>query len=234
MTDSTAQTKMKALVVSRLLLGDINDWRTFEQERETAAKILNRRAARSVSSQIGRSYHDLSTETQKFILKNFDRCDYKELARLCDAVKPGIGLYLRLGEFEKLFFALAESVKRRFPFYAHVSISTFGLQFEFPEHHFWNDMDAAFEDLKETRQRIYDLAVTDANMKGKRNDIAPLLSTRECTKAVAYVGSPALRGLFARSGFMIVVPARLASLSRRRPGRVRYGTKPWPVWGSSP
>ena len=50
------------------------------------------------------------------------------------------------------------------------------MQFEFPEHHFINDIEAAFEDLKETRQRIGDLGVTDANMKGKRNDIAPLLS----------------------------------------------------------
>ncbi len=91
-------------------------------------------------------------------------------------MKPGTGLYLRLDEFEEAFFALAEPVKRRFPFYAHVSISTYGLQFEFPEHHFINDMEAAFEDLKETRQRIGDLGVTDANMKGKRSDIAPLLS----------------------------------------------------------
>jgi hypothetical protein len=150
MTGSTAQTKMKALVVSRLLLGDLDDWKTFEQERETAGQILNRRAARSVSSQIGKSYSELSTETRKFITRNFARCDYNELARLCDAVKPGLGLYLRLDEFEKSFFALAEPVKRRFPFYAHVSISIFGLQFEFPEHHFLNDLDAAFEDLKET------------------------------------------------------------------------------------
>jgi len=58
MTGSTAQTKMKALVVSRLLLGDLDDWKAFEQERETARQILNRRAARSVSSQIGKSYHE--------------------------------------------------------------------------------------------------------------------------------------------------------------------------------
>jgi hypothetical protein len=150
---------MKALVVSRLLLGDIDDWNAFERERETAGKILNRRAARSVLSQIGRSYSGLSTETRKFITKNFARCDYNELACLCDAVKPGPGMYLRLDEFEKTFFALAEPVRRRFPFYAHVSISTYGLQFEFPEHHFINDMDAAFEDLKETGQRIDALGV---------------------------------------------------------------------------
>ena len=144
--------------------------------KDTAERVANHHAARSVSSQIGRSYRELSAEMQKFITKNFARCDYDGLARLCDAVKPGIGLYLRLDEFEKSFFALAEPVKRRFPFYAHVSISTYGLQFEFPEHHFISDMDAAFEDLKETRQRIDALGVIDVNMKGKRDDIAPLIS----------------------------------------------------------
>jgi hypothetical protein len=175
MTDSNAQTKMKALVASRLLLGDFDDWKTFEQERETARKILNRRAARSVSSQIRRSYHELSAETRQFIEKNFARCDYNDLARLCDAVEPGIGLYLRLDDFEAALFALAEPVKRRFPFYAHVSVSIYGLQFEFPEHHFINDIDAAFEDLKETRQRIGDLLLTDANVKRQRDVIAPLI-----------------------------------------------------------
>jgi hypothetical protein len=126
---------MKALVASRLLLGDFDDWKTFEQERETARKILNRRAARSVSSQIGRSYGELTAETRQFIEKNFARCNYDDLARLCDAVKPGVGLNLRLDEFEASLLALAEPVKRRFPFYAHVRVSIYGLQFEFPEHH---------------------------------------------------------------------------------------------------
>jgi hypothetical protein len=149
-----AQTKMKALVVSRLLLGDMTDWKSFETERETARKIVNRRTARSVSSQIGRKYRDLSSEMRHFIERNFARCGYDDLARLCDEVKSGFGLYARLDEFERKFFPLAEPVKRRFPFYAHVVISTYGLQFEFPEHHFMGDLDAAFELLKETREQM--------------------------------------------------------------------------------
>jgi hypothetical protein len=175
MTNQNAHTRMKALVVSRLMLGDINDWETFDREREIAGKITNRRTARSVSSQIGRSYRALSVETQKFIANNFIGCDYDGLARLCDAVKSGAGLYLRLDEFEKSFFALAKTVKRRVPFYAHIRISTYGLQFEYPEHHFLSDIAAAFEALKETRQRIEELGVTDANMKRRRDDIAPLV-----------------------------------------------------------
>lgn len=176
MNTANAQTRMKALVTSRLLLGDIDDWRVFEQERDTAGKIANRHAARSVSTQIGRSYRELSTETKKFISQNFIHCDYSDLARLCDAIETGIGLNLRLDEFEKAFFRLAEPVKRRFPFYAHVSISVWGLQFEYPEHHFLQDLDAGLDDLEETRLRLAALGVTDANMKSKRDDIMPLIS----------------------------------------------------------
>ena len=149
-----AQTKMKALVVSRLLMGDIPDWETFESERETAGKILNRRTARSVSSQIGRNYRDLSIETRKFIEENFVRCDYHDLARLCDEVRPGSGLSTRLDEFEKTLFPLAVSVKRRFPFYAHLNISTYGLRFEFPEHHFLRDIETSLPELLDTRARL--------------------------------------------------------------------------------
>lgn len=176
MATPNAQTKMKALVASRLLLGDINDWKTFQNERDTAGKIANRQAARSVSSQIGRSYGDLSAEMTKFIAANFTGCDHDGLARLCDAIRIGHGLYLPLDEFEKSFFRLADAVKRRVPFYTHVSISTYGLQFEYPEHHFIEDLNAAFEDLKETRKRIADLGITDSNMKGRRNEIKPLVS----------------------------------------------------------
>jgi hypothetical protein len=149
-----AQIKMKALVVSRLLLGDIPDWRTFDNERKTADEIVNRRAARSVSSQIGRNYRDLSTETQKFIKKNFSHCEYHDLARLCDEVKSGSGLSTRLDEFENTFFPLADRVKRRFPFYAHVSISTYGLRFEFPEHHFLQDIEISLPELLDTLARL--------------------------------------------------------------------------------
>jgi hypothetical protein len=201
MTTANAQTKMKALVASRLLKGDINNWVVFEQERETARKIANRHTARGVSSQIRRGYRELSTEIQRFIAKNFSRCNYSDLAYLCDAIEPGIGLHLRLDEFEKAFFPLAESGKQRFPFYAHVSISVWGLQFEYPEHHFLQDLDAGLDDLKEVRLRLNALGVTDANMKSKRDDIAPLISrekfiSRSVISAAFSLAEAFLSGLF--------------------------------------
>jgi hypothetical protein len=126
----SAQVKMKALVISRLLMGDISNWTVFDRERQAAGQIANRRAARSVASQIGRSYSGLSTEIKKFIEANFVNCGYDELASLCDEVRVGAGIFLRLDEFEKNYFYLSNSVKNRFPYYAHVHVSPYGLQFE--------------------------------------------------------------------------------------------------------
>jgi len=196
-----AQTKMKALVVSRLLLGDIPDWQTFESERETASKILNRRTARSVSSQIGRSYRDLSTETRKFIEENFIRCEYEDLARLCDEVKSGSGLSVRLDEFEQTFFPLADSVKRRFPFYAHVSISTYGLKFEFPEHHFLRDIEASLPELLGTRLNLEPFIKQSPDAKHDSGSVAALVArekflSRSIVSAAFSLVEAFLSGLF--------------------------------------
>lgn len=196
-----AQSKMKALVVSRLLLGDIHNWMQFEQERNTAAKIVNRHIARSVSSQIGRRYRNLSAETARFISNNFDSCGYDELARLCDAVKSGSGLYLRLDEFEKRFFPLAERVKRQFPFYAHVSISTYGLKFEFPEHHFLRDIETSLPELLDTRSRMIPFMRPDDNTKHKSDLVAGLVArerflSRSIVSATFSLVEAFLSGLF--------------------------------------
>ena len=198
---TTAQIKMKALVMSRLLMGDITNWVAFEKERTTANQITNRRTARSVSSQIGRGYRELSTQIQDFIGKNFIRCDYGDLARLCDELKAGSGLSLRLDEFENKFFPLAESVKHRFPFYAHVHISTYGLRFEFPEHHFLRDIETSLPELLETRLRLVPFAGPDFDSNRERNLVAGLVAkekflSRSIISATFSLVEAFLSGLF--------------------------------------
>jgi len=171
-----AQIKMKALVVSRLMMGDIPTWQAFESERETASKILNRATARSVSSQIGRSYRDLSVETERFIEANFVGCKYQDLARLCEEVRPGIGLSCRLDEFERAFFPLANPVKQRFPFHAQVNISTYGLQFEFPEHHFLRDIEISLPKLVDTHSRMAPFMTSHHIAKRDRELIGDLVA----------------------------------------------------------
>jgi hypothetical protein len=196
-----AQIKMKALVMSRLLLGDIPDWRAFANEREAAGKIFNRAIARNVSSQIGRNYRDLSIETRKFIETNFRRCEYDDLARLCDEVKPGDGLSIRLDEFEKAFFPLTDSVKQRFPFYAQLGISTYGLQFEFPEHHFLRDLETAFPELLDTHRRMLPFMQSNHNAKRDRELIGGLVArdkflSRSIVSATFSLVEAFLSGLF--------------------------------------
>ncbi len=167
----SAQIKMKALVVSRLMMGDITNWTTFERERVTASQIANRRTARSVSSQIGRGYRELSKEIQNFIANNFIRCE------------------------------LAESVKHRVPFYADVHISPYGLKFEFPEHHFLRDMETSLPELLETRSRLASFSRPEFDSKRQRDLVGRLVAkekflSRSIISATFSFAEAFLSGLF--------------------------------------
>lgn len=200
--------------MARYCLGDIRDWQTFENERKTADEVVNRRAARRVTSQIGRNYRALSTATQK-LEHNFARCEYNDLARLCDEIKSGSGLSTRLDKFEKTFFPLADRVKQQFPFYAHVSISTYGLRFEFPEHHFLRDIETALPELLDTLARLTPFMTPSADTK-RDSDLVARLVAREKFLSVTFSLVEALNVSF---GSLLwekntAVKSRLRRLSR--------------------
>jgi hypothetical protein len=200
-TPIPAQTKMKALVVSRLLMGEISSWAAFEHERKTADQITNRRIARSVSSQIGRRYRELSKEVRNFINENFTGCDYADLARLCDDMRLGAGMSVRLDEFEKQYFPLSESVRSRFPCYAHVHISTYGLNFEFPEHHFLRDIETSLPELLETMAQLAEFRREDSDAKLERTLVASLVAkenflNRSIISATFSLAEAFISGLF--------------------------------------
>jgi hypothetical protein len=125
-----------------------------------------------VSSRIGRGYGELSKEIKYFIHANFVRCEYDDLARLCDEVRARRGLFLPLAEFEKQFFPLAQSVKQRVPFYAHVHISPFGLQFEFPEHHFLKDIESCVPELLGALSALAPFTQAEFDAKRDRKPVA--------------------------------------------------------------
>jgi hypothetical protein len=198
---AAAQIRMKALVASRLMMGDLPNWAAFEKERNTAGMIANRRTARSVSSQIGRGYRELSTETKNFIDRNFLHCGYDQLARLCDEVETGIGLSLRLDEFEQNYFPLAKAVKRQFPGYAHVHISMYGLQFEFPEHHFLRDIETSLPELLDTRSRLATFTGPELDVRRDRDVVGELVAkekflSRSTISATFSLAEAFLSGLF--------------------------------------
>ncbi len=201
MRHSNASERFKALVAARLLMGQFDSWEVFEQERAAARQVVNRRAARSVSTQIGRSARDLSTETQAFISENFVDCDYARLANLCDKIPSGSGLYLRLDEFERQFFLLTDRIRSCVPTYAHVSISTWGLKFEFPEHHFLRDLETALPELLEVKSRLVAFRTSGSNPREEPGQVADLIArenflSRSITSAAFSLVEAFLSGLF--------------------------------------
>lgn len=174
--EANAQLRMKALVAARLLLGDFHSWDDFQTDRTKAQNIPNRQVARRVAAQIKRTYRDLTLETSKFISDNFENCGFKELAQLCDEVQIGQGIYLRLDEFESRYFNLNDRIRRRFPFHAHISISTWGMQFEYPEHHFIRDLESAIITIAEMRPKIDEFRNRIRDPKKEQQQLADLVA----------------------------------------------------------
>ncbi len=85
---------------------------------------------------------------------------------------------MRLNDFEDTFFPLASRIKREFPLYAHVSISIYGLQFEFPEHHFLRDLRSALKYLEMAKSHIAPFRQGHLNPKTQRDEIAEHISQR--------------------------------------------------------
>jgi hypothetical protein len=154
MTEPPATRTMKALVCSRLMMGDFKDWEHFVSEREFARQIRNRRQARSVTSQIGRDYKKIKEHVRHFISQHFENATEKNLADLCETIPVPYGLHETLLDFENKHFSLSSKVKSKYPIYAHISISYRGLQFEFPEHHFLNDIEVLFLYLQENEKLL--------------------------------------------------------------------------------
>ena len=129
------------------------------------------------------------------------RCSFSDLARLCDKIEVGVGLSTRLDQFEKDLFPLAESVKRRFPFYAHLRISTYGLQFEFPEHHFLRDIETSIQELLDTRSQLNLFMRPDFDLMHERERVAGLVArerflSRSIISATFSLAEAFLSGLF--------------------------------------
>ncbi len=157
-------------------MGDFRDWDQFNSEIAVARKVSNRRTARSVMSQGGRRYNQITSEIKAFIEKNFVDVTVAQLAALSDELENGVGLSMRLSEFESQFFKLALAVKERHPAHCHVRISFWGLQFEYPEMHFLNDMKAGIEQLSKISAAIRPFAKYERDPKSAQIELAALVS----------------------------------------------------------
>jgi hypothetical protein len=116
-------------------------------------------------------------------------------------MEVGSGLSLRLHEFEQKYFPLSESVKRHVPAYAHVHISTYGLQFEFPEHHFLRDVETALPELVDVRSRLGAFTGPESDSRRDRHLIGGLVAkekflSRSIISATFSLAEAFLSGLF--------------------------------------
>jgi hypothetical protein len=92
-------------------------------------------------------------------------------------------------------------VKGRVPSYAHVHISTYGLQFEFPEHHFLRDIETSLPELLETRLHLARFGGPDFDVKCERDLVASLIAkenflSRSMVSASFSLAEAFLSGLF--------------------------------------
>jgi hypothetical protein len=106
-----------------------------------------------------------------------------------------------LDEFEGKFFPLAEAVKRRVPAYAHVHISTYGLQFEFPEHHFLRDIETSLPELLDMRSRLATFTGPEFDSRRDRDLVGGLVAkekflSRSVISATFSLAEAFLSGLF--------------------------------------
>jgi len=161
-----ASIKLRALVCARLMIGDFHNWVSFSSERSRASEILNRRVARHVFSQLPISYRETQARLSEFIHSNFVNCTAEQLAKICDSVQPSEGgLNIGIIEFERNFVQIDDHVEISCPFHSNVSISLWGLKFEFPEHHFLNDLEWSLTETVQAERDANELLTSVVSVK---------------------------------------------------------------------
>ncbi len=154
-----------AAAVGRLMLGEVTSWNEYVSvgRRELHALPRKRLKAGSVDVKLR-----LNSEIDDFCRKNFRGMTIKKLAGLYDQVQPPYGLKAPLVEFEERVAKLNDVVTKHCPKHATVSISLWGLQFEFPEDHLSKDLRLhvrnareANESLKKMRGKSHALLLRD-------------------------------------------------------------------------
>ena len=96
---SAAQTKMKALVMSRLLMGGHQQLGRFrEGAKDGRPNYKSPYCPERFFHKSAAAIASCRRRSKNFIARNFVGCKYAEIfARLCDAVEIGVGISLQLG-----------------------------------------------------------------------------------------------------------------------------------------
>lgn len=131
------QNANKAAAVGRLMLGEINSWQEFLDTETVDLSSLPRKKLKSGATDVKAR---LNKEIENFSKKNFEGINQKKLVMLYEEVKSYRGFELPLIDFEEKFFKIKKSVYKGCPSHLTVSISLWGLKFQFPEEELSKDI----------------------------------------------------------------------------------------------
>lgn len=127
----------RAAAVGRLMLGEIDSWDDYVSVKDQNLESLPRRKLKSGAFDVKSR---LSKHISKFCNQNFAKMTESKLALLFLEIQPPHGLRIPILEFEGRFSRINENAKRGCPDHTTVSITLWGLQFEFPEDHLAKDL----------------------------------------------------------------------------------------------
>lgn len=185
-----ASVTLRAVVCCRLMMNDFSSWDGFLDEYKFATRVSNRKQARSVGARIGKSYGMLKSETTKFIEENFESASATDLIRIADDLIRDRRIFLPLKEFEDEYLRISNSVKYQLPVHSFVSVSLWGLQFDYPEHNFINDLKISIVELDSVSKSVNGLAEGAINLRSDRASISTQISKQKffsrCVVTAAY------------------------------------------------
>jgi len=144
--------------VIRLCSGKVDDWDTFLRDTEEAELLrLGRDRLRRLAESEKRRARRLVVGFSRFF---FDGATEGVFEALFDEIRSGIPLGLRMpvSEFERRFAPLRREVSKgrdqERPFHATISITLLGLNYEYPEWHFANDIEIAITEARELNRTL--------------------------------------------------------------------------------
>lgn len=213
-------TANKAAAVGYLMLGKFkfSGWGDFLKNTDASELIkLPRRNLKGGAEDVRER---LLPEIEGFCRNNFQGMSTDVLASLHDAIKPTIphGFRLPLAEFQKKYAAPKAETLKDVPLHATVSISLWGLQFEFPEDHFMKDIEVALDGANAAHKIVEDIGASNV-VKTREKELAGALRREKAACRAGLVAcfslvEAYLNGLAWR--FCHNEPQRLAQLSQNQ------------------
>lgn len=157
----------KAAVVGRLMLGEFNSWQEFLEAETVDLRSLPRKKLKSAASDVK---NRLRTEIKKFSAKNFENINEKKLSKLYEKIKDDRGFEMPLVEFEKQFSKIKKSAYKGCPSHLTISISLWGLKFQFPEEELSKDIAKGLSIAVSTEKELEELKKLNHKLLVEKQD----------------------------------------------------------------